>query len=156
MLLRPYMRYASLFYCAALAAYFLLLRLWKVISHLAGRQQDIVRVTLCTEHGEIGAKALWDTGNRLRDFVTGVPVSVIDPGLFRLITDHVEGEKGFHMIPYRSVGGERIMKVFRIRKMCVHTEVDRWISEPVIGVAQEPVSAGKEYEMILNPGIFCD
>lgn len=155
-LFRPYMRYTSLFYCAALAAYFLLLRLWKVISYLAGRQHDIVQVTLCTERGEVSAKALWDTGNRLRDFVTGSPVNVIDPELLGRMTDHVEGEKGFHMIPYRSVGGERIMKVFRIRKMCVHTETDRWISEPVIGVAQERVSAGNEYEMILNPGIFCD
>ena len=156
MLFRPYMRYASLFYCAAFAAYFLLMRLWKIMTYLAGRQRDIVSVTLYTERGETTADGLWDTGNRLRDFVTDSPVNVVDPGLLHKITDHIEGESGFHMIPYRSVGGERVMKVFRIRKMCVHTDVDRWICEPMIGVAEETVSEGKEYEIILNPGMFSE
>ena len=155
-LFRPYMRYVSLFYCAAFGAYFLFMKLWKIMAYLAGRQCDIVRVTLYTERGETTADALWDTGNRLRDLVTGVPVSVIDQNLLFRITDHIEDEKGFHMIPYRSVSGEGIMKVFRIRKMCVHTDVDRWISEPMIGVAEEPVSEGKEYEIILNPGMFSE
>lgn len=156
MLFRPYMRYISLFYCVGFGAYFLLIKLWKIMAYLVGRQGDIIRVTLYTERGEMTANALWDTGNRLRDYVTDVPVNVIDPELLSRITDRVENEKGFHMIPYQSVGGERVMKVFRIRRMCVHTDVDRWISEPVIGVSEEPVSVGKEYEIILNPGIFCD
>lgn len=154
MLFLPYMRYISLFYCTAFGSYFVIVALWKVGANLMSTQSTIVSVTLYTERGEITVNALWDTGNRLQDFVTGAPVSVIDPSLLSEITDQAEKEKGFHMIPYKSIAGESVMKVFRIHKMCVHFDLDRWVWEPVIGVADEAVNCENEYAVILNPGIF--
>ena len=154
---RPYMRVASLFYCTAFGSYLLIMRIWKFFSHLAGQQENILEVTLYTSEGEITARALWDTGNSLRDFVTNDPVNILDPGFLREITDLPEAEKGFQMIPYRCVGGEQVMKVFRIEKMCVHTGVcggDRWIQNPMFGIGEETLSQNKEYEIILNPGIL--
>lgn len=63
---------------------------------------------------------LIDTGNELRDFASDDPVNIIDPRLAESITTHPEWEKGFHMIPYSSIGGDGVMKVFRIEK-CVFT-----------------------------------
>ena len=154
---RPYMRAVSLFYCTAFGAYLLLMRMWKLLSHVAESQSTILEVTLYTSKGEKKARALWDTGNSLRDFVTDDPVNILDPGMLREITDLPETEKGFHLIPYRCVGGEKIMKVFRIEKMCVHTDKDggdRWIQQPLLGVGEERLSQNKEYEIILNPGIL--
>ena len=67
-------------------------------------------------------------GNELRDFASDDPVNIIDPR-FREepITTHPEWEKGFHMIPYSSIGGDGVMKVFRIEKMCIHMDEDIWI-----------------------------
>lgn len=157
LILRPYMRLASLFYCTAFGAYLLLMKIWKMILRTAGRQNSLLQVTLYTAKGEKTAKALWDTGNELRDFVTDDPVNVLDPHFLQEITDLPEAERGFHLIPYRCVGGERVMKVFRIEKMCVHTgrnNEDRWIQNPLFGIGEEMLSKNNEYEIILNPGIF--
>lgn len=154
LMFRPYMRFVSLFYAAAFISYFLLMKLWKFAAHLFRRQSDIVRVTLYTGSGEKTMNALWDTGNMLRDFVTDDPVNIIAPDFLPEVTDSPESERGFHMIPYHCVSGEQIMKVFRIEKMCVHGEEDRWIHDPLLGIGEASLSDSREYEMILNPGIF--
>lgn len=157
LIFRPYMRFVSLFYGIAFVSYLLLMKLWRIISHAAERQKNILQVTLYTRKGKKTAKALWDTGNELRDFVTDDPVNVLDPAFLHEITDLPESERGFHMIPYRCVSGERVMKVFRIEKMCVHTDWDsgdRWIQNPLFGIGEEMLSGNKEYEVILNPEIF--
>lgn len=138
-------------------AYILLMRMWKLLSHVAERQKTVLDVTLYTSKGEKKARALWDTGNRLRDFVTDAPVNILDPGILCEITDLPEAEKGFHLIPYRCIAGEQVMKVFRIEKMCVHAGRDggdRWIQKPLFGIGEESLSPNKDYEIILNPGIL--
>ena len=156
-ILRPYMRVASLFYCAAFGSYLLLMRMWKLLSHMAEHQKAILEVTLYTSKGEKTVRALWDTGNSLRDFITDDPVNILDPEILSEITDLPEAEKGFHLLPYRCIGGDQVMKVFRIDKMCVHAGRDggdRWIQKPLFGVGEERLSQNKEYEIILNPGIL--
>ena len=46
------------------------------------------------------------------------------------------------------------MKVFRVEKMCVHMEEERWIENPLLGIGEERLSGDEEYEMILNPAVF--
>lgn len=151
---RPCMRWASLFYGAAVLGYFLLLKLWKIITYICRQQQNILTVTLYTKNGKKTANALWDTGNELRDFVTGDPVNILDPGFLAEITSAPEKEKGFHMIPYRYIGGNRIMKVFRIDKMCIHFKEDCWVENPLFGIGEESLSGEKSYDIILNPGVL--
>ncbi len=152
--MRPYMRYASLFYAAAVLSGAVLLQLWKIVSHICRQQGKILKVTLYTEYGQKSIKALLDTGNELRDCYTGDPVSVIDPETAAEIWSCGEPEKGFRLIPYRCVGGESIMKVFRLKKICIHMEEDRWIDNPLVGIGEAYLSGNREYEMILNPAIF--
>lgn len=157
LMFRPYMRFISMFYCIAFGAYLFFLKLWKLMAHILRRKKEIFRVTLYTEKGEKTANALWDTGNQLRDFVTGDPVNVLDPEFLHEITELPEAERGFHMIPYHCVSGDQVMKVFRIEKMCVHTGragEERWIQNPLLGIGEETLSGNKEYEIILNPEIF--
>lgn len=153
-LFRPYMRYISFFYAAAAASYYLFMQLWRLMVSVTGRADRIVRVTLYTGKGEKTVNALWDTGNELRDFASDDPVNIIDAGFLHEITQNPETESGFHIIPYRCVGGNRVMTVFRIDKMCVHMKEERWIHRPLLGVGTDSLSGNKEYEMILNPGIF--
>ena len=110
-LFRPYMRYVSVFYAAAAVSYVLILKLWKMFSHMYRRQSVIIRVTLYTDKAEKPLKALLDTGNELRDCYTGEPVNIIAPETAADISDHIELEKGFRLIPYRCVSGESVMKV---------------------------------------------
>lgn len=151
---RPYMRYASLFYAVASVSYLIALKLWSVATQIHRCGSTILEMTLYTDKGEKPVRALLDTGNRLYDCVTGDPVSIIDPGIVREITDHPESERGFRYIPYRCIQGESVMKVFRIRRMCVRTDGDKWIENPLLGIGQESLSGEGEYEMILNPSVF--
>jgi stage II sporulation protein GA (sporulation sigma-E factor processing peptidase) len=86
--------------------------------------------------------------------VSKKPVSVVDKALAKSILTEEDIKNGFRYIPYRTVGRESIMPVFRIRKMCVHLEEDRWVENPVLGVCEECVSEQEEYQMILNPDIL--
>lgn len=153
-LFRPYMRYVSLFYAVAALSYVVFLSMWKMLSHIQRRRSVLLKVTLYTEHGEKTLKALLDTGNELRDCYTGEPVNIIAPDTAAEISDHVELEKGFRLIPYRCIGGESVMRVFRVKKICIHMEEDRWIEHPLLGIGEKGLSGDKEYEMILNPAIF--
>lgn len=152
--LRPYVRIGSLFFAAAVASYYLIKGIWKFIIGQKELQKKICEITLYTSAGEQKIKALIDTGNGLKDSVSKEPVSVIDKALAKSILTDEDVKNGFRYIPYRTVGKESIMPVFRIRKMCVHLEEERWIKSPVIGVCEERVSEQEEYQMILNPDIL--
>lgn len=151
---RPYMRWISLFYGTAVLGYFLILRFWKFLSGICRQRENILTVTLYTKNGEKTAAALWDTGNELRDFAGGDPVNIVDPVFLQELALTPETEKGFHMIPYRCISGDRVMKVFHIDRMCIHLEEDCWIENPLLGVGEETLSEDKAYKIILNPGVM--
>lgn len=97
---------------------------------------------------------MWDTGNVLSDPVTGDPVNILAPGLAEeLIPTEEEAEK-FRYIPFRSVGGESVMQVFRGEKMCIHLGEECWIKKPLLGISRTEISGERTYQMILNPGVL--
>ncbi len=149
---RPYMRYISLFYATAACGGYLFLKVWKLFLYLYRSRDTVVNVTIYTETGEYHAHALIDTGNRLRDCITGDPVNIIDPGYATGLSE--DTEQGFRLIPYQCVGGKSLMRVFRVKKMCVHMDEDRWIKRPLLGIGESDLSDRGEYEVILNPAIF--
>ena len=153
-LFRAHMRYISLFYFLASAGYLLLTGLWKFSGHIFRRQNDIVSVTLYTEFGAKTVPALIDSGNELRDYLTGDPVNIVDEGTAQRICSDPEQKKGVRFIPYRCVGGESLMKVFRIRKMCIHTDEEQWVDHPLFGIGEGVLSERGEYSVILNPEIL--
>lgn len=153
-LFRPYMRYASLFYFAAVAAYYLLIGFWKVAVHIFIRKENIVMVTLYADSVEQTVPALIDTGNELRDTFTGDPVSMLDLKTADRICREPEKAPGFHFLPCRFAGGEGVIKVFRIRKMCIHTKEERWVESPLFGIGEGILSEGGDYSVILNPEIL--
>lgn len=151
---RPYIHYAGLFYGAAVLCFFLFSKLWNAAAALFGRDRDILEVTVYTEQGGYLMRALWDTGNALTDPVTGEPVSILDPGLAGSMFGPVEQMRGFRFIPYRCVGGESIMKVFRAEKMCVRRDGEIWVEAPLLGISENSLCENGDYQMILNPGVL--
>ncbi|MGC4018031.1 MAG: sigma-E processing peptidase SpoIIGA [Muricomes sp.] len=152
--IHPYVRIGSLFFASAVGCYYLIKGIWRFLTAQKELQKKICEITLYTDAGEKKVNALIDTGNGLKDSVSREPVSVVDKALAKSILTDEDVKNGFHYIPYRTVGKESIMPVFRIRRMCVHLEKEQWIENPVIGVCEERVSEQEEYQMILNPDLL--
>lgn len=153
MVFRSWIRYAAVFYAAFLLGYLIFLKLWEIAGIFQKNREKMLRVTIYTKNKVLDVTALWDTGNELMDPYSGTPVNVIDPVIAKKWFPEPEAERGFHMIPFRCAGGEAVMKVFRIDRLCIHAEEDRWIYNPVVGIGKETLSVKHEFEMILNPSI---
>lgn len=153
--LRPYLRFAGLFYGAAAVSYLVIKSLWKAVSRLNRGAGQTVSVTLYGEQETMEVKALIDTGNRLRDYVSGEPVSVLSPDAAGRMTGGAGTESGFRLLPYHCVDGSSMMKIFRLRRICVHMEADYWVEHPLVGIAEKSFS-GEEFEMILNPSVLSE
>lgn len=92
--------------------------------------------------------ALADSGNRLTVPGTGKPVSVIARGDCEGFCDRVAG--GF-FVPYRAVGTEEgLLFAVPFEKMEIVVEGTRiMIEKPVVAVANQRLSAGNEFTMLI-------
>lgn len=151
--LRPYIRTAGLFFAVSLAAYYLLVGCWGQLIRIRNRQKNLCEVQICTLSGEYTLKALLDTGNALTDPVSQEPVSVIGRKTARQILS-MEPAQGMRYIPFRSVGGEGVLAIVRVEKMCVYLPEEHWVVRPIIGISGQNIQEQDEYQMILNPDII--
>lgn len=112
------------------------------------------RVTLCCGGRRLRVDALVDSGNSLREPISGKPVSVLDEKIFREFFDGTgECFRGFRAVPYHSVGhAAGILKAYCIPELrmeyrgCVKT-----IREAYIAVSPGPAGGVK---MLLNPEVL--
>lgn len=153
-MIRPYVRWTSLLYTLAAAFYLLFTWLWKRLPALFRRKEQIYKVLVFKEGNRYELKALCDTGNVLADPLTGDPVCILDPGIAEYIFDLSGSHERFRYIPYRCVGGESVMKIFRVERMCILAEEETWIRSPLLGVGEAVLSETEEYQMLLNPDVF--
>ena len=79
---------------------------------------------------------------------------LIDGGMAEQIFELSGSPERFRYIPYRCVGGESVMKIFRAEKMCVSAGEEMWIQSPLLGVGETALSERGDYQIILNPDIF--
>ena len=147
MMFRPYLHYISLFYGIAVLSSQGILMAWKFLKVLKMEQERCCEVILFTEADSYKVHALRDTGNCLTDPLSGEGVHVLDCNFYHQV---MKEAMEFRYIPYRSVHGSGVMKIFRIRKMCVEINEKEWIESPLIGVSESPISGEEDYQLILN------
>ena len=151
---RQYVRAGSLFFLVAIVSYYMVLGIWKFISYLQRWNQTHYKVDLYLNGQMYQVRGLVDTGNGLRDPISGQPISVLEHRIARELLEK-KTEKNFRYVPYRTIGkAEGVLPVFRVDRMCIHRGTDFWVEKPLIGISEEKVSVGGEYEMILNPNLF--
>ena len=151
---RQYVREGSLFFLLAIVSYYIVLGIFKFISYLQRWNQTHYKVDIYLDNQIYQVKGLIDTGNGLRDPISGHPISVLECRRANELLEKSKG-KNFRYVPYYTIGkAEGVLPVFRVDRMCIHREVDCWIEKPLIGISEEKVSREGEYEMILNPNLF--
>ena len=99
-------------------------------------------------------KGMIDTGNGLRDPISGRPVNILDRQTARKLFGE-EDLKDVRYIPYQSIGKKAgVLPAVQLERMCILKDTECWVDNPLIGISEEKVSAEGEYEMILNPNLF--
>lgn len=151
---RPYLRVGSLFFWLAVLSYYLVQGIWKILLLLTRRNHDYCEVELYLGNQSFRSKALIDTGNTLRDMVSGQPVNVIERQIVEQLT--AEGRSlRFRYIPYHSIGKkEGIMPLIRLDRMKIIEGTHfKWIEYPLAAISEERLSE-ENYQVILNPDIL--
>lgn len=104
----------------------------------------------------VTVESVVDTGNSLRDPVSGDPVSVMDP---KTAQELFGGSMPEHIrfIPYRSVGEDSgILAAVRLDKICIRKgkrRQQRWVENPLVAVSKEELSSDGTYRMLLHPDL---
>lgn len=152
--LRQYIKVGSLFFALAVVSYFAVLGIWNFLSYLSRLREYRCEAVLYKDEKVLRVEAVIDTGNSLKDAVTGKPVSIVDESVVKTLIDAGLPE-GIRYIPYHSVGKEAgVMPVITLDKMCVCQKSEKWIDRPLIGICEGQVASDGAYRMILNPDIL--
>lgn len=152
--LHQYVRAWSLFFALAIASYYLVQGIWKLMVLTQRIRQFDCEVTLYLGENSYPMHAVIDTGNTLLDPLSGKPVSVVSREIFpeSVLSEHT-GQ--MREVPYRAVGTDAgVIPVLTFDRMRICWEQDFWVEHPVIALAKESLSAAGRYEMILNPELF--
>lgn len=122
--------------------------------------QTYVPVTLCREERKVSLTALVDSGNTLRDPVTGERVLVISAGAANRLTGLTREQlaqplttlaqrpvSGLRLIPYRAVGqGGGMLLAMRIPQATVGNRR----GSALVAFAPEGLEEGKEYQALIG------
>ena len=116
---------------------------------------DIYKVRMRGGQNEIELDALFDTGNSLREPISGRPVLVVEEESFHKLLGAKKPEK-LKIIPYRSVGKENgIMEGYEIPEIIIKgREEDLRCRKVIVGISKNKVSASGKYQMILHPDLY--
>lgn len=123
-----------------------------------GRQ--MVSVTITHEQKQITLKALVDTGNELKDPVSGCKVLVVDHSVARALLGLSQKElafpietfaahfvPGLRLIPYHSVGQPSgFLLGFRPQKICI----DGVPTQQILAFAPHSIGTGKLYQALVG------
>lgn len=151
--LHQYVRTGSLFFALAVASYYIVLGIWNLLAYLAKVKHAKCEAVLYKDARSCRVEALVDTGNCLKDAITGKPVSIVDQSVVEELCGAALPE-GFRYIPYHSVGKEEgVMPLVTLDRMCVCQGGERWIEKPLVAVCDGRAASDGSYKLILSPDI---
>lgn len=151
--LRQYVRAQSLFLALAAVSYYVVSGIWSLVAYLGRQSRYRCRVVLEKDGRSVAVQALIDTGNCLKDDITGKPVNIIDKNVIRKLW----GENditGIRYISYHSIGkAEGVMPLVTLDGMYVCRKEKEWVEKPLAAICEGDMTADR-YEMILNPDVL--
>ena len=134
---------------------FILTLLLKGYQSLKYKTQNMYEVTVALNGKTLCVRGLRDTGNQLKEPVTGKPVSILEYTAAKELLD--ENAKMFY-IPYHSIGkSSGLLPGVALDYMSIKREHgSQKLERPIIAVSKEPVNKEGNYQMILHPRMVDD
>lgn len=135
----------------------LLLVFYRKTGERVREERELLEVRLLAKSGfQIAVKAIIDTGNSLKEPISGKPVSVLDRDAFEKLWQQEDVTKGFRAIPYRSVGCEGgIMRGYELPEITFELDgIKKCCRNVYIGVSEGAVSSTRHYQMLLHPELL--
>lgn len=136
---------------------FLLLLLERHIREAKLYGQNTYRVLLVIRGRKLSFFGFLDTGNVLKDPVTGKPVHIVEREKLQPVFNEIDDYTvlKYRMIPFASLGAEKgLMEVITADKMYIYKDEVVTVMQPLLGMTQQKLSGDGAYDMLLNGGIF--
>lgn len=119
------------------------------------KERHIFAVTLGFRDHTLKLRGFLDTGNSLRDPISGKPVSLLSEELQKALG----GGKDIlcYPVPYHSIGKQNgLLPAFYADFLQIETEDGSLIrtERPLLGITKEPLSSKKEYDILLHPDLL--
>ena len=127
---------------------------WRIAQVKKKKANHIYAVKILGYGDEVTVSALSDTGNSLKEPVSGKPVSIIEEGVLERL-DGIRIPEKFKLIPYHSVGKEYgMLEGYEIPEIVVEGDKGniRW-QKVIVGISKNKISANGKYQMILHPDL---
>lgn len=133
---------------------FLLCRLY-MKKYREEKKNHFCKVHLSGDTGEIEVYGLIDTGNGLREPVSGKEVAILEEKVWQHMLKCKRAEK-FKLIPFHSIGKENgILEGYEVEKIQIEEKTgSRDLVNVIIAVFKGNISAKGDYQMILPPQWF--
>lgn len=149
---KQYIREASIFFVLAFVSYFVALGIWDYISYMGRCKKISCEVLLVQGERQLRANAIIDTGNRLRDAVTGKPVSIISKKIADFLWQEIPC-KGLRYIPFHTIGKkDGVLPSLLLDEMRLYVDGEIKITKVLVAIDDETIGTG-EYDVILNPDL---
>lgn len=119
------------------------------------RERHIFAVVLGFHGRTLKLRGLLDTGNSLRDPISGKPVSLLNQELQKVLCG--TEETLCYPVPYHSVGKQSgLLPAFYADFLQIETEdgVSVRTERPLLGITKEPLSSKNEYDILLHPDLL--
>lgn len=127
------------------------------VGRTSGEKGARYSVVLQCQNRVCRVTGLVDTGNGLADPVSGKPVCVIDFAVYTALcgNEKIDGQKGYRLIPYSSIGKSKgLLEAFIIDEIEITAETMMHFKNVLCAVSQKTLFHNKEYGMIIHPRIF--
>lgn len=135
--------------------YLLLGKGYQMMKEFSLHKSQNAYVTLKVAGKEAKCKGFWDSGNKLKDPITGRAVVLLEKSVMEEYKIPIP-IKGFRVIPYHSVGMKNgVLKGFVADELVITDEegMQRRIKKAVIAIYEGTLSVTHDYQMILNYGL---
>ena len=119
-----------------------------VCIYYRNKRKQFYDVVIELGENKISIRAFLDTGNSLREPISGKTVSIVEEVYIKKLVENINLSTKYRYIPFHSIGKER-GALDGIEADCMHID-GRVIERPILAVYTGKLSVSGEYNMLLN------